>query len=182
MNEKKRTTENYDHWEIQDTYRTGSTQPPKNHGGLIAFLLGLVIFLCGISTALGLMNIRLFQALNDQSAEITNPVAFSRSCDESFAPVQVSPDYFPVGFSGHEVSEFWTLYDALPRGIYITEVCEKAAGSGIAPGDILLWANDTRVTDGAELMQVLSAFRSGDSINAIIYRDGQQLSFHLTVD
>ena len=42
-----------------DYYETGSTRPPKSHGGLIAFLLILVIFLGGVSSALGLLNIQL---------------------------------------------------------------------------------------------------------------------------
>lgn len=48
-----------------DYYKTGSTQPPKSHGGLIAFLLILVIFLGGISSALGLLNIQLLSQQTD---------------------------------------------------------------------------------------------------------------------
>ena len=44
----------------QGTYQTGSTQPPKNRGGLMAVLLILVIFLAGLTSVLGIMNIRLF--------------------------------------------------------------------------------------------------------------------------
>ena len=49
------------------TYQTGSTKPPKNHSGLVAVLLIAVIFLAGISSVLGIMNIRLFSALNTNS-------------------------------------------------------------------------------------------------------------------
>ena len=38
----------YDPWN-QGTYRTGSTRPPKSHGGLLALLLVLVILLSGCS-------------------------------------------------------------------------------------------------------------------------------------
>ena len=53
--------QNYEHdpWD-SDTYRTGSTQPPKKHGGLIAILLIVVIALFGIVTILSVINIRLF--------------------------------------------------------------------------------------------------------------------------
>lgn len=47
----------------EETYQTGRTQPPKSHGGLIAMLLGLVILLCGVTSALSLMNIRMFWEL-----------------------------------------------------------------------------------------------------------------------
>lgn len=51
-------------WEC-GVYQTGSTQPPKSHGGLIAGLLAAVIFLGGIASALGVLNIRLFQQMQD---------------------------------------------------------------------------------------------------------------------
>ena len=48
-----------DSWE----YGTGSTQPPKSRGGLVAALLIAVIFLTGIVTVLGILNIRLVKQL-----------------------------------------------------------------------------------------------------------------------
>ena len=44
MKEKPKTEE-FDQWETWDqpTYRTGGTQPPKSHGGIIAVLLVLLI-------------------------------------------------------------------------------------------------------------------------------------------
>ena len=48
-----------DSWE----YGTGSTQPPKSRGGLVAALLIAVIFLTGIATVLGILNIRLVKRL-----------------------------------------------------------------------------------------------------------------------
>ena len=56
-----------------DYYETGSTRPPKSHGGLIAFLLILVIFLCGLSSALGLLNIKLLSQQNS-APEASSPV------------------------------------------------------------------------------------------------------------
>ena len=53
----------YNDWEDSGIYGTGRTEPPKNRGGLLAGLLILIIFLCGIITVLGVMNIRLFQKL-----------------------------------------------------------------------------------------------------------------------
>ena len=49
-----------DNWE----YGTGRTDPPKNRTGLMAVLLILVIFLTGIVTVLGVLNIRLFRQLS----------------------------------------------------------------------------------------------------------------------
>ena len=63
--------DNYDFdydWDDQ-YYSTGHTQPPKNRGGLIALMLILVIFLSGIVTVLGILNIRMFRELKVQQRE-----------------------------------------------------------------------------------------------------------------
>ncbi len=56
------------------TYSTGSTRPPKGSSPLVAFLLMAVIFLGGIASAMGLLNIRLLLQLR-QSMEPTLPIA-----------------------------------------------------------------------------------------------------------
>ena len=50
-------------WQLKEesSYRTGSTTPPKDYGGVIAAVLILVIFFSGLSSALSMLNIRLFQ-------------------------------------------------------------------------------------------------------------------------
>ena len=53
----------------QHSYENGSTQPPKNHGGVIAVVLCSVIFLCGILSALGLWN-RIGQNNNTSSGNV----------------------------------------------------------------------------------------------------------------
>ena len=62
MNENQYNS--HEPWE-QDSYETGSTKPPKNRGGLICVLLVSVVLLGGISSALGIMNVRLFRQLNE---------------------------------------------------------------------------------------------------------------------
>ena len=54
-------------------YRTGETHPRKNSRGLIAFLLICVIFLCGVVSVLGLLNIHLLAQLQ-RSGE--SPLSF----------------------------------------------------------------------------------------------------------
>ena len=60
MDERKHNNHPWD----DSVYGTGRTQPPKSHGGLVALLLIMVIFLCGIVTVLGILNVRLFHKLN----------------------------------------------------------------------------------------------------------------------
>lgn len=178
MNDKKRTTEEFDRWSSweQDTYQTGSTCPPKSYGGVIAFLLVLVIFLCGISTALGLMNIRLFRQLNAAATQENSPVAFSQSPAEAGTDV-----FFPLGFSARNIPELWSLYQDLPQGIYITEVDKDsdAAAKGVSPGDILLSVDGEPVTDTSALNQLLNTRQEQHTTNVIIYRSGRQLSLTL---
>ena len=161
----------------QDTYQTGSTRPPKNHGGLIAFLLVLVIFLCGISTALGLMNIRLLDALKQSETE-TAPVAFSGS-DAGDVSDSVT---FSLGFSGQEIPEFWCVYQELPHGIYITDVEESsdAARKGVLPGDILLQVNGEAITGTAQLTSLLK--EKSTPVQAVFYRSGEKLELTLSID
>ena len=60
MDERKNNNHPWD----DSVYGTGRTWPPKSHGGTVALLLILIIFLCGIITVLGVLNVRLFQKLN----------------------------------------------------------------------------------------------------------------------
>jgi len=58
-------------------YGTGPTQPPKEHNGLMALMLILVIFLFGIITVLGILNIRLFQELKMKKQETELSISFT---------------------------------------------------------------------------------------------------------
>ena len=69
MDGRKRNNQNNDiNWD-NGIYGTGRIDPPKRRGGLLAMLLILVIFLCGVITVLGILNIRLFQQLNAPGEE-----------------------------------------------------------------------------------------------------------------
>ena len=181
MKDKKPTTESFDQWEAwaQRTYRTGGTQPPKSHGGLIAFLLALVIFLCGISTALGLMNIRLFRQLTALSKEETSPVVFSKA-----ATADEDMTESPLGFQGQEVSPFWQNYHDLPQGIYVTEVLpdSNACKQGVLPGDVLISIDNVAVPDMATLQQLLSAHQTGDPVLATFIRQDQTIDLTLILE
>ena len=60
-------------------YGTGRTRPRKSHGGIIALLLILVIFLSGVVAFLSIMNVRLLSRLNDAPEEPDNhPMFFSQ--------------------------------------------------------------------------------------------------------
>ena len=163
----------YEPW---GTYQTGSTDPPKKHGATIALLLGLVMFLCSITTALGLMNIKLTQQLEAQEDTQLCSMAFSRDG----AAVTDQP-FLPLGFTGHTVSDFWRSYHDLPQGVYITDTADEAAQKGLCAGDILLRLDGTQIPDWQSLTDCLSAYAPGDSVSVTVYRQGSYLQYRLTL-
>ena len=64
-------------WDEQ-YYGTGPTEPPKEHNGPMALMLILVIFLFGIITVLGVLNIKLFQELKLKRQEMDLSISLPR--------------------------------------------------------------------------------------------------------
>lgn len=173
------------HEHLQQTYQTGSTHPPKNHGGLIAGLLVLVIFLCGISTALGFMNVRLFRQLTSMVTQTEeSPVAFSEAPALNDPLTDGPLTDFSWGFSGLSVSEFWQHYHDLPQGIYVAEVEEamNADKFGILPGDILTRINNIPICDVTSLQELLEMFSPGEEVSIDISRSGSEISINIIIE
>ena len=84
---------NYDHPWDDSVYGTGNTEPPKSRGGLVALLLILVIFLCGIIALLGILNVKLFAQLNLQREEEDISLAIMDETDptENTTPTVTEP-------------------------------------------------------------------------------------------
>ena len=166
----------YDPWD-SDTYRTGSTQPPKKRGGLIAVLLIVVIALFGIVTILSVINIRLFTAdgsgAHDESLSIdfsdpdgTAPsltldttTAATEADDASQPPVTMetspqSQENYPQegGLSLQEIYE--KTIDSV-----VSIVCTYQSGTSTGTGIILSEeghiVTNSHVVEGAPRIQVL---------------------------
>ena len=159
-------------------YQTGSTTPQKSHGGIIAILLVAVIFLTGVSTALGLLNIRLFKQIN--TLEENSAVSFSKGKEQT-ASLDSSVTRFPaLGIAGQRLSSFYQVYYHLPQGIYVTEVTgSPTAGDRILPGDVLTCINTQPISTEVQLQDILKACASGDMVNIEVYRSQQ--THHLKV-
>ena len=93
MNNENRNFDEFspDPWD-RGTYQTGSTQPPKSHGGIIAVLLVAVIFLCGVVTIMTVLNIRLVRELGEITPDGSSPVCFSApvTTDATEEPTQTT--------------------------------------------------------------------------------------------
>jgi len=92
-NYKPKYAREEDPWE-ESSWQTGSTIPPKSRGGLVAVLLVLLIFLSGIVTVLGILNVKLFQQLKAQEQQ--EDLAISYTLEETQdstepLPVQTEP-------------------------------------------------------------------------------------------
>ena len=70
-------------------YGTGRTKPPKNHGGIIAVLLVIVIFLGGLVSVLGILNVKLFAQLKEASNKKDDSLSFVSQSEENL--LETSP-------------------------------------------------------------------------------------------
>ena len=60
----------------------------------------------------------------------------------------------------------------LPNGVYIVEVEEggPAEAGGMLPGDIIVDVDDNVITSTAQLQNIISARKAGDTLNVKVYR------------
>ena len=157
-------------------YRTGRTEPAKHHRGIIAFLLICVIFLCGVVSVLGMMNIRLFRKL--QKANTHTPLSFAQG---DITPVQPEGDYLTVGgITVQEMPEMYSdVYD-LPKGLYVVDAPENGP---ILPGDVLVGFDRSAVGSLAVLNALQDACKAGQKIDMTFFRQNADYFTHtVTLD
>lgn len=174
---------NYDFRNDTGTYQTGRTQPPKRYTGLITFLLVLVILLSGISTALSIMNLKLYRRLSD--AEVSSQVAFSRSSDATqpteavHEEVRVLQEH--LGIAGTIIPDVYQRYYKLPSGIYVSRVADssEAQKKGVVAGDIITKIGGSAVRD--DLLDIwANGLDVGDTVELTLYRAGSEIELTLT--
>lgn len=160
-------------YEPLGTYQTGVTQPAKSYVGVIALLLMLVIFLCGIVTALGLMNIQLFRQNQANGTAQGTPLSFTGRSSENQQNLQEDSAgvvaFWELGLVAREMNGIYRSYYDLPVGIYITQVNadSPAARAGVTPGDVLTACNGQAM----ETTQQLQACLAGQQdIQFVVYR------------
>ncbi len=172
--------QSFEAWE-QPSYQTGSTQPPKSYSGIVAFLLVMVIFLCGIATALSVMNFRLLGLLETAAPTESTPLAFSQG-DELVMPD--SAVEYPLGFAGQAVPTFWQDYHGMPPGIYVAEVtnADTTRTTGLQPGDILTGLDGVTLTDETVFWNILDAHTTGDILEARVCRADQLVTVQLIME
>lgn len=175
---------NYDFRNDTGTYQTGRTQPPKRYGGIITFLIVLVILLSGISTALSIMNLKLYWKLNTQ--ETTPQVAFSRSNGTPPSTEAVSHEEAlalqdALGITGTIIPRVYQRYYKLPNGLYVTQVASdsQAGKNGLVVGDIITKLDDWVIQDDLALSLYAKSIKKGEEVTLTLYRNGSEYTMTL---
>ena len=167
----------------RDTYRTGRTNPPKSHQGIIALLLILVTVLCSIVTVLGMMNIRLHLLLQDswQQPEGANQTELSLA--EADGQLAFSAESAPIlGLTCQAIDTLYRSYNGWPDGLYISQVTPDSAAqlADIRPGDILIAVNGTPISLTEDWEQNMAAIAPGQAVTLTLYREKTEFTVTLT--
>ena len=125
-------------------YGTGNTEPPKEHNGHMALMLILIIFLFGIITVLGVLNIKLFQELKLKRQESEISLSFTT---EATVPPETMPLTVPDVIA-EDAPDFNSMQlQQSPKGLYETVGESGVIMDHVRQGDMVkvTWSNGTRV-------------------------------------
>lgn len=173
-----------EHYEPQEsgTYRTGSTNPPKKSGCLLACVLVFLIFFIGIISSLGLVNIRLWRNIDVSEPNETVSIVVSDPVEDTPQTAKICRED-PLGIQVESISLLYQMYYDLPNGLHITyvEPGSPADQAGLLVGDILLRVDHIPVTSTDELQNTLYSYSPGDWIPLAVYRRGEEYSVTVTL-
>ena len=172
----------------EHSYGNGSTPPPKNHGGIIAVLLVLVILLGGISSALGILNIRLFSMLKSQN-NAEDDFHFDAAAQAGTFPTENGEPTIPqdvrdtlmarLGIDGETVSGFYQHYYRLPAGVLIARI-RTDHPSELLEGDILVSIDGKRVKSPQEAAAILETLSPEKALTLVLFRTGREITVTYT--
>ena len=127
-------------WDDQ-YYGTGNTEPPKQRHGAMALMLILIIFLFGIITVLGVLNIRLFQELKLKKKEaelsisfVTEATVAQEETIELHLPQEASLDEEDIVRSSMQLEQSPQSQENIPMegGLSLQEIYLKNIGSVVS--------------------------------------------------
>ena len=151
-------------------YRTGRTRPRQKHNGIIAVLLILVIFLGGLVSALGLLNIHLFRQLQQQDK---TPLSFAEG---DLVPVEPEGDSLTVaGITVQEMPDMDPEIYHLPEGLYVVDAPKNGP---IIPGDVLIGFGNSAVGSLAMLNALQNTCQAGQRVELMFYRQDADYFTH----
>ncbi len=158
--------------ETAGTYETGVTQPGKSYRGVIAVLLMAVIFLSGVVTALGLVNVHLFRKLQAEGTSPVAPVSFEAPEEgvSPYARMDVGTNVPELGIWYVMVSGICNQYYEIPMGLMVTSENHK----DIRSGDVLRAIKGQPIETEQALQDVLAACETGEQVELTFYRPSEK--------
>ena len=172
----------------QDSYQTGNLPHLKKHSSLVAGLLAAVIFLGGIASAMGILNIRMFRKLRQKDVE-PSPLYFSE-VDDSDLAMGSSDQPIPTETRSHltlNINHSPKAVDNVPQegGLSLQQIYDKAIDSvvsisctlkkGISSGTGVVLSSDgyivtnSHVVENAQNIQVIFTNQEVKSASVIGY-------------
>ena len=155
---------NYDNTPWDDgVYETGHTRPPKSRGGLIAVLLICMIFLTGLVTVMGLMNIRMFRQLTAAQEETAPAISFDQDETEDagdlLTPIELeesptSPPNVPEA-EGLSLQEIYRQCIASVVSITSSSGSSTSTGTGVILSEDGYIVTNYHVIEGGTRITVL---------------------------
>ena len=133
MDEQNR---HYTDWD-DSVYGTGPMQPPKNKGGAVALMLILIIFLCGIITVLGILNVRLFREIREQKRNELSishtPETTAPAIQEPVVPAMEAYDA-PEGYASMDLQQSPASVGNIPQegGMSLQDIYTRNIGSVVS--------------------------------------------------
>lgn len=188
----------YPDWD-DSAYCTGPTNPPKNRGAIVALMLILIIFLCGIVTVLGILNIRLFRQLKNEdhqqelaisfTTEPTEEIRVETAPQEDILPVTTAAPYSsmdlqaaPKGVENIPEGGGLSLQEIYTRNIVsvVSISCQSSRSSSSGTGVILsadgYIVTNAHVVEGAQTVTVQLTDDRTYSAQIVGYDDISDLS------
>lgn len=193
MREHNSVTNEYgENWDT-GTYQTGPSKPLKGQSILITVLLMSVIFLGGIASALGMMNVHLLlQLTQQQGSEINISEEQTSGSDVArynfFHSDQAVESQLPeeemlelrLGFRVQELNALCRRYWDLSSGLQVISVTQYDCP--LQESDILTTINGETLTELSQLYTIVNAAQEKDVLELGVLRAGQHFTVELTVE
>ncbi len=86
-----------------------------------------------------------------------------------------------LGLQTTAISKLYQQYWDLPGGLRLLKVSPRAASQGLEEDDILLGLGGQRLQSNEDLYRILLSHDIGDTLTAVVFRDGESITLPLTI-